>query len=130
MINDPLGDMLIQIKNASMAGLPVVDLPYSKMKMAVAKILVKSGYLTGATKKGEIPKSMLHLTLTYKDKTPVVSGVKRVSKPGLRWYVGRREIPTVMGGLGTAIVSTPEGVMDGGEARKKGLGGELLCEIW
>ncbi len=131
MVNDPIGDMLIQIKNASMAGRPAVSLPYSNAKMAVASVLVQTGYLAKSAKEGEGPHAMLELRLAYEEEnTPAVSGVKRISKPGLRCYVGKKEIPLVMGGMGTAIISTPEGVMTGQEARKRGLGGEVLCEIW
>jgi len=130
MVTDPIGDMLIQIKNATMAGGRVVDLPCSKMKVAVAEILVSNGYLAHAEKIGELPKLMLRLTIAYDGKTPILTGVKRISKPGMRWYVAKSEVPRVMGGMGMAIVSTPQGVMTGDDARKKGVGGELLCEVW
>ena len=130
MVNDPIGDLLIQIKNASMAGIRSIELPYSKAKMAVSEVLVKTGYLVACSKQGDLPHAVLQISLAYDGKEPVLTGVKRVSKPGMRWYVGKKEIPLVMGGMGTAIVSTPSGIMTGQEARKNGLGGELLCEVW
>lgn len=130
MVNDPIGDMLIQIKNAGSAGKRSVELPASRLKLALAQILVKENYIASAEVVGDKPKTLLRLGLKYSDKTPVISGVKRVSKPGLRFYVGSREIPAVVGGLGIAVLSTPQGLMTGTEAKKKRLGGELLCEIW
>lgn len=130
MVNDPIGDMLVQIKNASMAGNAVVVLPHSRMKESVAFVLCKAGYLATVATIGERPKQMLTLTLLYQNKIPAMTDIKRKSKPGLRVYVGKREIPTVIGGMGVAILSTPCGVMTGNEAKKRGLGGELLCVVW
>jgi small subunit ribosomal protein S8 len=130
MVNDPIGDMIIQIKNASMAGLGTITLPYSNMKFAVAKILLQEGYLTSVEKGGTMPKFTLKIALRYDGKTPIVTDVKRKSKPGLRIYVNSRSIPFVVGGLGIGVVSTSQGIMTDRDARKKKLGGELLCEIW
>ncbi len=130
MVNDPIADMLIQIKNAAMVGKKDVKFPYSRMKQAVAAILVKEGYLEQASVSGEDPKRMLELQLKYTNRTPVITDVRRRSKPGLRVYVNKTEIPRVLGGMGVAILSTPQGVMTGNEAKKRGIGGELLCEIW
>lgn len=130
MVNDPIGDMLIQIKNAAAAGKRLVELPASRVKLALARILVKEGYLTSVAVAGDKPKTLLRIGLKYTDKTSAIAGVKRISKPGLRFYVGSREIPTVVGGLGIAVISTPQGLMTGTEAKKSRLGGELLCEIW
>lgn len=130
MVNDPIGDMIIQIKNAAMAGRREVMLPYSGVKMALAQTLLKEGYITAVEKTGEAPKFQLRMTLTYQNDTPVVTNVKRKSKPGMRVYIGKHEIPMVVGGMGIAILSTPKGIMTGKEAKKLGLGGELLCEIW
>lgn len=130
MVNDPIGDMIIQVKNAAMADKHVVELPYSQMKHAVATVLANEGYISSVEKLGDPPKLKLRITLKYQDNTPVLSGVKRVSKPGLRWYVNKHAIPYVVGGMGIAILSTPQGVMTGKEAKKRGIGGELLCEIW
>lgn len=130
MVNDSIGDLLIQIKNASMVGKKSLEMPYAKMKMAVAKILVDNGYLRSATVEGAHPRVKLHLELQYKNKMSTLTDVKRISKPGMRWYVGAKEIPTVLGGMGIAILSTPQGVMTGKSAKEKNLGGELLCEVW
>jgi small subunit ribosomal protein S8 len=126
MVNDPIGDMLIQIKNAGAAGRKSVDLPYSKMKAALAEILVGEQYIESAKQTGIAPKFILHMVL----KPSAISGVKRVSKPGLRWYIDKNEIPKVFSGMGTAILSTSKGMMTGRAAKKLGIGGELLCEIW
>lgn len=130
MVNDPLGDLLAQIKNAAMANKKTVDLPYSKMKMAVAKVLVDEGYLLSATQEGQMPKAQLRLELSYQDKTPVLTDLKRISKPGMRLYIRANQIPLVVGGMGIAILSTPKGVMTGKTAREQRVGGELLCKIW
>lgn len=130
MVSDPLGDLLIQIKNAALVRRKTVTLPYSKMKMAVVQVLVGEGYLKKATKVGQIPNIQLQLELAYQGKTSAVTNVRRISKPGMRSYVRSHEIPLVVGGMGTAIVSTPSGVMTGKMAKQKGIGGELLCEIW
>jgi small subunit ribosomal protein S8 len=130
MVNDPIGDLIIQIKNASMAGKKAIILPYSRMKHAVADILEKEGYVGRVGKTGEMPKSSLSVEIKYQDGTPAITDLKRISKPGLRWYVNKKEIPTVVGGMGIAILSTPQGIMTGKEAKKRGIGGELLCTIW
>ena len=130
MVNDPVGDLLAQIKNASMAGLLSIDLPYSRMKMEVAKILSQEGYVGSIEKTGTEPKCRLKIGIKYIGKTPVITGVKRMSKPGLRLYVNKHTIPTVVGGMGIAIVSTPQGIMTGKDAKKKGIGGEILCTTW
>lgn len=130
MVNDPIGDMLIQIKNAALAKKGVIELPYSKLKQALGDILVREGYVAGVEKVGSDPKAMLKVTIQYRDGVSAITDVKRVSKPGLRWYVNKSNIPTVVGGMGVAILSTPAGLMTGKEARKAGTGGELLCKIW
>lgn len=130
MISDPIGDMLTRIRNAAMAHNRVVQLPTSKLKVAVADLLSKKGYIKDVKVTGEGTAKLLHLELVYEGKEPVLIGVKRVSKPGLRWYVGKKKIPVVMGGAGISVVSTPKGVMTGRDAIKLGLGGELLCEVW
>lgn len=130
MVTDPIGDMLIQIKNAGMAGKPVVELPFSKIKHEVAKILVTEGYITSSKIVGDEKNPKLRLLLKYEIGKSVIHGVKRVSKPGMRWYVDHYDIPTILGGMGMAILSTPQGCMTGKYAKQKGIGGELLCEIW
>lgn len=130
MVNDSVGDLLAQIKNAYMAGTSVVMLPHSKMKETLARILAREGYLASVEVAGETYKKTLELTLRYQGKSPAMTDVKRKSKPGLRIYVRSEGIPTVVGGMGTAILSTPQGIMTGKEAKKKHIGGELLCEVW
>ena len=130
MVNDPIGDMLIQIKNAAAAGRKSVDLPYSNMKAALGEILVSEKYIESMKKTGIEPKFILHLNLREVDGVPAITGVKRISKPGLRWYIDKNEIPRVFSGMGTAILSTSQGMMTGRAAKKLGIGGELLCEVW
>jgi len=128
-MSDPISDMLTRIRNASRALLPVVELPHSRMKESLAHILKKEGYVAEVSVDGRTIKK-LKIQLKYQGKKNVIEGLKRVSKPGLRKYVGATEIPRVLGGLGVSIVSTSEGVMTGTQAKKKNLGGELLCYIW
>lgn len=130
MVTDPIGDMLAQIKNASLAKKVQVSLPFSKMKMAVAQILESQGYIGEAQKIGHDPKSQLRINLRYDNGQPVITNLKRKSKPGMRVYIGKDNIPTVLGGMGISILSTPAGVMTGKDAKKKGVGGELLCVVW
>jgi small subunit ribosomal protein S8 len=126
---DPISDMLTRIRNAQRALLPTVIVPHSKMKESIAHILKKEGYVAEIAVEGKIPKKIT-LKLKYQGKKSVIEGIQRVSRPGLRKYVGATEIPRVRGGLGISVVSTPEGVMSGTVARKKNLGGELLCYVW
>jgi len=121
--------MLTRIRNASRALLPAVELPHSRMKESLAKILKSEGYVAEVSVDGKTIKK-LKIQLKYQGKKNVIEGLKRISKPGLRKYVGATEIPRVLGGLGVSIVSTSEGVMTGTQAKKKNLGGELLCYIW
>lgn len=126
---DPISDMLTRIRNASRALLPVVEMPHSRMKESIAHILKKEGYVAEVSAEGSVPKT-LKIKLKYEGKKNVIEGLRRVSRPGLRNYVGATEIPRVLGGLGVAVVSTSEGVMSGTQARKKNIGGELLCYVW
>jgi small subunit ribosomal protein S8 len=128
-MTDPISDMLTRIRNAQQALLPIVEVPHSKIKESIAHILKKEGYLADVAIEGKLPKK-IKLKLKYQGKKSVIEGMRRVSSPGLRKYVGSTEIPRVLGGLGVSIISTPEGVMSGTQARKKNLGGELLCNIW
>lgn len=130
MVTDPIADMLVQIKNASMAGRQYVVIPHSKMKERVATILVSEGYITQFEKDDEPVKRKMTITLKYLNKKPVLTDVKRKSKPGLRQYVSKDAIPRVLGGMGISILSTSAGIMTGSEAKKRGIGGELLCVIW
>jgi len=126
---DPISDMLTRIRNAQRALRPVVEIPHSKIKESIAHILKTEGYVGEVAVEGKVPKT-LKLKLKYQGKKGVVEGLRRISKPGLRHYVGSTEIPRVLGGLGVAVISTPEGVMTGTAAQKKNLGGELLCYVW
>ncbi len=128
-MTDPISDMLTRIRNAHRALLPALELPHSKLKESIAAILKKEGYLAEVSVEGK-PLKKLKLKLKYQGKKGVIEGLRRVSSPGLRRYVGATEIPHVRGGLGTAIVSTSQGVMSGTQARKNNLGGELLCYVW
>ena len=128
-MSDPISDMLTRIRNASRALLPAVELPHSRMKESLAQILKKEGYVAEVSVDGKTIKK-LKIQLKYQGKKNVIEGLKRISKPGLRKYVGATEIPRVLGGLGVSIVSTSQGVMTGTQAKKKNLGGELLCYIW
>lgn len=113
-----------------MVGKLAIELPFSKMKFAVAQILASEGYVARVEKSGIRPREQIKITLKYQGKTPVITNVIRRSKPGLRVYVNAASIPTVVGGLGIAVLSTPQGIMTGIEARKRNTGGELLCEVW
>jgi small subunit ribosomal protein S8 len=128
-MSDPISDMLTRIRNASRALLPAVEMPHSRMKESLAQILKKEGYVAEVSVDGKTIKK-LKIQLKYQGKKNVIEGLKRISKPGLRKYVGSTEIPRVLAGLGISIVSTSEGVMTGTQAKKKNLGGELLCYIW
>jgi small subunit ribosomal protein S8 len=128
-MTDPISDMLTRIRNANQALLPVVELPHSKVKESIAHILKKEGYVTDVNVDGTAKKT-IKLKLKYQGRKGVIEGLRRVSTPGLRRYTGSTEIPRVRGGLGVAIVSTSEGVMSGNDARKKNIGGELLCYVW
>ena len=128
-MSDPISDMLTRIRNASAALLPSVEMPHSRIKEGVAHILKSEGYVSAVSVDGKTIKK-LKIELKYQGKKAVIEGLKRVSKPGLRKYVGSTEIPRVLGGMGVSILSTSEGIMTGTHAKKKNLGGELLCYIW
>jgi len=130
-VSDPIADMLTRIRNAVMAGHDFVLVPTSKMKLAIARILKAEGFISDYEVLKGKPHRVIKIYLKYGDKNrPVVTGLERVSKPGLRVYSQRKEIPRVFGGLGIAIVSTPKGVMTGHQAWRQGVGGELLCYVW
>lgn len=131
MVTDPIADMLTRIRNASRAKHPRLDLPSSKMKVEIARILKDEGYLSNFKVVDEKGKKTLRVFLRYTpDRRSVITDLRRVSKPGSRRYVGRFGIRAVMGGMGVSILSTPRGLMTGHAARKEGVGGELLCEVW
>ena len=130
-ISDPIADMLTRIRNAIMAKHDFVLVPASRMKLSIAKILKEEGFIIDYEVLRSKPHRAIKIYLKYSDKNqPVISGLERASKPGLRVYVGRKEIPRVYSGLGIAIVSTPKGVMTGQQAWRLGVGGELLCYVW
>ncbi|MBL67469.1 MAG: 30S ribosomal protein S8 [Verrucomicrobiales bacterium] len=126
---DPIANMLTCVRNASQAQLSEVAVPHSKIKENIARILKREGYIAGFGVEGDAKKS-LKMELKYSGRRGVIEGLKRVSKPGLRQYVGAAQVPRVLGGLGVAILSTSKGVMTGQEARKENVGGEVLCHVW
>lgn len=130
-ISDPIADMLTRIRNAIMARHDSVPIPTSRMKLAIARILKEEGFINDYEVLKDKPQRVIKIYLKYDDKNqPVLSGLERVSKPGLRVHVERKEIPRVYGGLGIAIVSTSQGVLTGQQAWRRGIGGELLCYVW
>ena len=129
-MTDPIADMLTRIRNASRALLPQVEMPHSRMKESIADILKKEGYVADVSVDGVKQLKKLKLKLKYQGKRGVIAGLRRVSKPGLRHYVGGDKIPRVLGGMGLSIVSTSQGVMSGYQARKLSIGGEVICHVW
>jgi small subunit ribosomal protein S8 len=128
---DPISDMLTRIRNALIVRKSYVLVPSSKIKLAIAQILLEEGFIQGYEVTNERPQANIRLWLKYDDRRrPLVTGLKRVSRPGRRVYKGKRELPWVLSGLGIAIVSTPRGVMTDREARRQGVGGEVLCYVW
>jgi small subunit ribosomal protein S8 len=128
-MTDPISDMLTRIRNANQALLPWVELPHSKIKESIAGILKREGYISDFAVEGKLPKK-IKMKLKYQGKKSIIEGLQRISTPGLRRYVGSTDIPRVRGGLGVAVLSTSEGLMTGVQARKKNLGGELICFVW
>jgi small subunit ribosomal protein S8 len=130
-VNDPIGDMLTRIRNACMARHATVSIPSSKMKVAIAEILKREGFVRDFEIQAGKPYDTIVITLKYTpERQPVITGLKRVSKPGLRIYTGFADIPRVRGGMGLSILSTPRGVMAGYEAWREHVGGEVLCYVW
>ncbi len=131
MTTDPIADLLTRIRNAARAKHPRLDLPSSKLKIEVARILKDEGYLANYKVVDEKGRKTLRVFLRYTpDRRSVITDLRRVSRPGSRRYVGKTDIRPVVGGMGISILSTPRGVMTGQAARKEGVGGELLCEVW
>ena len=131
MTTDPIADMLTRIRNAALARHDFTLVPASSIKLAIAKILREEGFIQDYEVLKGKPQRMIKIYLKYnEDNGSVIAGLKRISKPGLRIYTQRKEIPRVMGGLGIAILSTPKGVLTGQQAWKQGVGGELLCYVW
>jgi small subunit ribosomal protein S8 len=137
MISDPIADMLTRVRNALMAGKSSVLVPHSKIKLAIANILLEEGFITGVEvlpSESGVPQPVINLKLKYigrhRERRSVIAGLKRVSRPGRRIYTKRSDIPWIQSGMGIAILSTPKGVVTGREARKLGVGGEVLCHVW
>jgi len=131
MMTDPIGDMLTRIRNGNIARHEVVEMPSSRVRIAIAKILREEGFIKYFKMTRDRKHGMLKIFLRYgANRERVITAIERVSRPGLRVYVGRKEIPTVLGGLGVAILSTSKGIMTGQQARRLGVGGELLCRLW
>jgi small subunit ribosomal protein S8 len=131
MTSDPIGDMLTRVRNALAARHPKVDVPASKLKTEIARILKEEGYITNYKVAEEGAKKTIKIYLKYgSDSRPVISEIERVSRPGCRVYVGQQNIPRVLGGLGINILTTPRGVMTGRTAHREKVGGEILCRIW
>lgn len=130
-MNDPIADMLTRVRNANSAGNLTVSMPSSKKLVEIARIMQEEGYITGYEVESANPRDILEITLKYGEKKArTIRGIKRISKPGLRIYAGKDELPRVLGGLGTAIISTSKGVMADRDARKNGIGGEVIAYIW
>ena len=130
-MTDPVADMLTRIRNANIAGHKTVDVPASKIKKNLAEILLKEGYIAGFEVEELQPQSVIHVQMKYgPNKEKVITGIKRISKPGLKVYAKKEELPKVLGGLGIAIISTSNGLITDKEARKLGVGGEVVCYVW
>jgi small subunit ribosomal protein S8 len=131
VITDPIADMLTRIRNANTANHKTVDIPASRMKKAVAQILVDEGFITGFEEVKEGPQGLIRVNLKYgPEKEKVITGLRRISRPGLRVYTSKTEIPRVLGGLGLVIISTSKGIMSGKRAKREGFGGEVLAYVW
>jgi len=134
MLSDPIADMLTRIRNASAVSKKEVHVPFSKLKAALAVVLVKEGYLAEMKKekvkaKGK-EKEFLKIKLKYQNNRPAIKKIKRISRPGLRIYLSAKRLPRVLSGFGSSVVSTSQGIMSGRQAKKKNLGGELICQVW
>ncbi len=130
-MNDPIADMLTRVRNANAVCKPTVSMPSSKKLVEIARIMTEEGYVQGFDVIESQPRDILEITMKYGEKkAKVIRGIKRISKPGLRIYAGKDELPRVLGGLGTAIVSTSKGVMTDRDARKAGVGGDVIAYIW
>jgi len=127
---DPIADMLTIIRNAQSARRRTIKVPFSKLKLEIARILERKGFLEKVVKKGKGTKKLIEIKLKYQDKQPFISGLQKVSKPGQPIYVGVRHIKPVRNGYGIAVISTPKGLMTDKEARKQKIGGEIICKVW
>ena len=129
-ITDPIADMLTRIRNANAQRHETVDVPASKLKKAIAEILFEEGFIKSFEEIDDNSQGIIRITLKYVNKQKVISGLKRISKPGLRVYAAKDELPKVLGGLGIALISTSKGIMTDKKAREEGIGGEVLAYIW
>lgn len=133
-MSDPIADMLTRVRNALMRQHPSVSMPHSKTKEAIAKVMKDEGYIEDYKVLPEKPQAVLQITLKYtggrRDHRSIITGLERVSKPGRRIYVGKNDIPWVLSGMGTAIITTSKGIMTGQQARRLGVGGEVICKVW
>jgi small subunit ribosomal protein S8 len=129
-MTDPIADMLTRIRNAYLARIDSLTVPYSRIKEKIVNILNSEGYIDSFNISGNKTKKIIELNLKYKKDLPAIDGIERVSKPGRRIYVSAYRIPNVLGGYGTTIISTNQGIMTGKEAKNKKVGGELICKIW
>ena len=134
MTNDPIADMLTRIRNALLVGKPTVEIPLSKIKIEIARILKEEGFIDDYAIVEALPVSSISIQLKYygtrRERRPVITSIERISKPGRRVYRGRKDLPRVMSGIGIAIVTTPKGVMTAQQARRERTGGEVLCYVW
>ncbi len=128
-MQDPISDMLTRLRNGAMSMQKQVNVPSSKIKVAIAQVLEQEGYIKGFRVDGELKKT-LSIEMKYFQRRPVVEGLQRVSKPSCRLYCGSKDIPKVKDGLGIAIISTPKGILSGKDAEKQNVGGEILCYVW
>jgi small subunit ribosomal protein S8 len=129
-MTDSISDLLTRIRNAGQALLPEVSIPHSKMKENIARVLKREGYVADVSVDGAKATKAIKIKLKYQGRKAVIEGLRRISSPGLRRYTGSQDVPRVRAGMGISILSTSEGIMTGAQARKKNVGGELLCEIW
>lgn len=129
-MTDPITDMLNRLENGQAVNKKTVDIPFSKIKYRIAKVLEAEGFIESAAKKGRNPKKVIRVNLKYEDDKPGITNTERVSKPGRRVYTSLKEIKPVRGGYGISIISTPKGVMSNKEAKSAGLGGEILCKVY
>jgi len=131
MMTDPIADLLTRIRNATQARKATVDVPWSTQKAGIAKVLVAEGYLESASVVDEQPRRVLRIAIRYDERrNPAITGIKRVSRPSLRVYVGVKDIPAVRKGLGVSVLSTPKGVLADRDARREKVGGEVICTVW
>jgi len=128
---DPIADMLTRVRNSHRAGAEIVEMEHSRIKAEIARILKKEGYIRDYVVEGGSKRKVLRLYLKYtEDREPAIRGIKRQSKPGLRLYTEAKKMPKVLGGMGVVILTTPQGLMTGKEAAKRGIGGEIICTVW